>query len=85
MGLREQLRAGMRLEEVRAILKGWRETMPSAFLSPDRTHLFHTVDFNPPAGGAERIVRTTFDNGRLLHWGDPADPHTGPNDVTESA
>ena len=75
----------MMLEQVRALLKGWREAMPSAFLSPDRTHLYHTVDFNPPLGSGERVVRMTFDNGRLIHWGDPADPGTGCHHVSKSA
>jgi len=64
----------MTLEQVKAALKGWRDEMPSAYLSTDRTHLFYTVDFIPPKGSGEDRVRMTFDNGRLLYWGDPADP-----------
>ena len=84
MGQREQLKSEMRLEEVRKVLKGWHESMPSAYISPDSTHLFYTVDFNPPVGSAEGKLRATFDNGRLLFWGDPADPHEN-DDATQSA
>lgn len=74
MAQRDQLKAGMTLEQVKSALKNWRDEMPSAYLSSDRTHLFYTVDFLPPLGSMEGRVRMTFDNGRLLHWGDPADP-----------
>lgn len=85
MGLRDQLKTGMMLEQVRALLKGWRESMPSAFLSPDRTHLYYTVDFKAPIGSGEGVVRMTFDNGRLMHWGEPADLDSGSTNVTKSA
>ena len=77
MGLVDQLRTGMPMDDVRKLLHGWRETLPSAVLSPDRTHLFYTIDFRPPFDSDERRMRLTFDNGKLMIWGEPADPKTG--------
>lgn len=75
MGILNQFRAGMTLEEVRSLLPSWRKGKESgAILSPDKTHLFFTVDFDPPPRSAERPVRMTFDNGRLIFWGEPAKP-----------
>jgi hypothetical protein len=67
------LRSGMTLEEVRRSLTGWRKGKENtAILSPDKTHLFFTVDFTPPPGASEPTIRMTFDNGRLIFWGEPA-------------
>ena len=74
MQVTDQLQIGLALEEVRTLLRGWREALPSAVLSPDRTHLFYTIDFRPPASAAGRPLRLTFDNGKLFIWGEPADP-----------
>ena len=71
----DQLRIGMSLDEVRTLLRGWHEELPSAVLSPDRTHLFYTITFTPPRDRQSFTLRLTFDNGRLFIWGEPADPH----------
>ena len=63
----------MTIDDVRRLLRGWREVLPSAVLSPDKIHLFYTIDFTPPASAGQRPLRTTFDNGRLFIWGEPAD------------
>ena len=70
------LQRGMTMDEVRRALPGWRESLPSAVLSPDRTHLFYTLDFKRPYPGTGSL-RLTFDNGRLLIWGEPAEPGLG--------
>lgn len=85
MGLRDQLKAGMTFEQVKNVFKGWREANPSAFLAPERTHLFYTADFLPPKNSNESKLRMTFDNGTLLFWGDPADLGNSPDISTESA
>jgi hypothetical protein len=79
MGPIDQLRAGMPMDEVRQLLRGWRESLPSAFLSPDKTHLFYTIEFAAPSNGG-RPIRLTFDNGKLLIWGEASDlpPSQGP-------
>lgn len=77
MGVTEGLRVGLPLNEVRTLLRGWKEALPSAVLSPDKTHLFYTIDFRPPANSTERRLRLTFDNGKLFIWGEPADPDIG--------
>ena len=75
MSNRNALRSGMTLEEVRQSLTGWRMGNENgAILSPDKTHLFFTVDFSPPFGASEPTIRMTFDNGRLIFWGEPAKP-----------
>jgi hypothetical protein len=79
MALTDGLRVGMAMEEVRTLLPGWRESLPSAVLSPDRTHLFYTVDFTPPKTSTDRALRLTFDNGRLMIWGEPAAVTDYPN------
>jgi hypothetical protein len=71
----DQLRRGMSMDEVRELLRRWRESLPSAVLSPDKTHLFYTVEFTPPAGSPGLPLRLTFDNGKLFVWGEPADPN----------
>ena len=73
MGLPDGLRVGLTMEEVRRLLRGWHESLPGAVLSPDKTHLFYTVDFAPPPSASTRAMRLTFDNGKLLIWGEPAD------------
>lgn len=65
----------MTIDEVRGVLRGWREVLPSAVLSPDKTHLFYTIDFSPPTNAGGRPLRATFDNGKLFIWGEPADPN----------
>src|SRR6202035_482920 len=40
VGLSGELRAGMSMDDVRMLLRGWRESLPGAVLSPDKTHLF---------------------------------------------
>jgi hypothetical protein len=67
----------MSLAEVRELLAGWTAVANSAMLSPNRLHLFHTWDFTPPAILGAKPVRATFDNGRLLIWGEPTDDKTG--------
>lgn len=62
------------MDDVRKLLRGWRESLPGAVLSPDKTHLFYTVDFTPPPKTGSPM-RLTFDNGKLLIWGEPADPN----------
>lgn len=74
MGLTDGLRVGMAVEDARKQLRGWCEATPSAFLSPDKTHLYYTVEFRPPNLNDERPLRLTFDNGKLLIWGESADP-----------
>ena len=78
MGAIEQLQRGMTVDEVRRLLHGWREALPSAVLSRDKTHLFYTFDLAPPPGIAGPPLRLTFDNGRLLLWGEPVEPSAGP-------
>jgi hypothetical protein len=65
----------MSMDDVRTLLRGWRESLPCAVLSPDKTHLFYTVDFTPPPNVGSSAMRLTFDNGKLLIWGEPADPN----------
>jgi hypothetical protein len=70
-----QLRAGMSLAEVRVVLRGWHESPPSsAALSPESTHLFFTVEFFRSTDQTTDALRLTFDNGKLLVWGDSAEP-----------
>ena len=66
------LRAGMSLAEARNLLKGWTESPPAADHSPDKTRLYYTADFIPPSYFAARALRLTFDNGKLLVWGESA-------------
>jgi len=61
------------MDDVRKLLRGWRESLPSAFLSPDKTHLFYTVEFIAPNMKDDRPLRLTFDNGKLLIWGEASD------------
>ena len=69
-----QLTQGMTMDEVRALLVGWRMGVAhTALLSPDRTHLYQTLDVSPPKNSDRKPVRMTFDNGRLLFWGEPTD------------
>ena len=72
--LQRYLYRGMSLAEVRALLGGWTESPPTADLSPEKTHLYYTADFIPPPHVDSGPWRLTFDNGRLLAWGEPA-PH----------
>lgn len=81
--MKEQLRPGMTLQEVKHLLRGWREEIPRAVLSPEKTRLYYTAHFVPPAGSTEGTLRMTFDNGKLLLWGDPAD--SMPDASSESA
>ena len=71
MGITDDLRRGMTVEDVRKLLRGWREALPSALLSPDKTHLYYTIDFVPQKAAA-KLLRLTFDNGKLIIWGEPA-------------
>lgn len=72
----EQLVTGMSVGEVRSLLKGWSELPSSAGLSPDKTHLYYTVEFMPQADQPQVPLRVTFDNGKLLVWGYPTDAPT---------
>lgn len=74
MGPADELRPGLPMEETRKLLRGWRESLPSAFLSPDKTHLYCTIEFLSPPGKGGRPLRLTFDNGKLLIWGEASDP-----------
>jgi hypothetical protein len=69
----ERLQVGMTMDEVRHLLRGWREGLPSAFLSHDKTHLYYSVEYTPPEGSDRKRERLTFDNGRLLQWSDAAE------------
>jgi len=71
---RNQLRQGMSIDEVRSLLNGWRMSAPvSSILPPDKTHVFYTLDCTPTKGTGGAI-RITFDNGKILFWGEPAEP-----------
>lgn len=63
----------MSLEAVQQVLNGWKSHVCNAMLSTDRLHLFHTRDFLPPPNSPHKPQRMTFDNGKLLIWGEPAD------------
>ena len=63
----------MSLEAVQQILSGWKSQVCNAMLSADRLHLFRTWDFLPPPNSPFKPQRMTFDNGKLLIWGEPAD------------
>jgi hypothetical protein len=47
MGVTDQLKTGLSLGELRAMLRGWREESPSAVLAPNTRHLFYTIEFRP--------------------------------------
>ena len=66
------LTKGMTFDEVCRTLKGWRYQAESAVMSVDKLHLFNIWDFTPPAATHARPLRITFDNGKLLMWGEPA-------------
>jgi hypothetical protein len=72
----EQLVTGMSVGEVRSLLKGWSELSSSAGLSPDKTHLYYTVEFMPPADQPQVPLRVKFDNGKLMAWDHPTDAPT---------
>ena len=67
-----ELQMGMSFEEVRKTLKHWKHEPAGAVMSPDRHRLYHTWDFTPPEQCPDQPLRITFDNGRLLIWGEPA-------------
>lgn len=85
MDVFQQLHHGMTIEAVRRVLRGWREALPSAVLSIDKTHLFYTIEFTPPPPATGTPLRLTFDNGKLLIWGEPADPQLDSDDDTAQA
>jgi hypothetical protein len=68
----DQIKLGMSPDEVRQLLKGWTARVADGILSADRLHLFHTWDFVPRSGSPFKALRATFDNGKLLIWGEPA-------------
>jgi hypothetical protein len=81
----DQLARDMSLEQVQQSLVGWKSQVASAMLSRDRLHLFHTWDFTPPPGSDFKTQRMTFDNGKLLIWGEPAALEEDRTDEARSA
>lgn len=65
------LAVGMSLEAVRQRLVGWSDH-PMHMVKADKSNLYHTWDFMPPAGSDQPKLRMTFLNNQLLTWGDAA-------------
>jgi hypothetical protein len=67
------LQVGLSLEQVRLLLPGWKD-VPRQMVKPqDSPNLYHTWDFIPPLDSGLSPIRMTFDNDKLVVWGEAAE------------
>ena len=72
--LRKKIRLsfGLSLEAVRSLLAGWKDHPARATESADRAKLYAVWDFTPPQGSDAPPLRLTFENEKLILWGQPS-------------
>jgi hypothetical protein len=65
------LSSGLSLEAVRCLLAGWKDHPARATKSPDNRY-YSVWDFTPPEGSDASPLRLTFENEKLIFWGEPS-------------